>query len=153
MSARSSSRQIDGRSSANHPGDSGTASARKAHRQFECPGGGLPDSPMGPNRPRSHDKAARAPDINARRKSARPVSKDPSRRLPISPAGGWGLSLCSALKARKGLDPVLLNGTRRMLTSDAGVVIFEDQPFRCTPLRESLKRVQKTHGMMMRFIP
>jgi hypothetical protein len=87
----------------------------KTRRQFGCPGGGLPDSPIGPNRTRSHNKAAVAPDIYSFGQIAFRVAESPARRLSVkvmlpAPSGqrlAMGEFLVFGPKARKRLNPIL----------------------------------------------
>ena len=81
-------------------GQFGDGAGPESHRQFGCPRGRLPDSPIGPNRTRSHDKAALAPDVYSFRKIALPIAESPADRLPVKvmlPApGGAGLGMMGA---------------------------------------------------------
>src|SRR5580704_13968897 len=64
-------------------GQFGDGAGPESHRQFGCPRGRLPDSPIGPNRTRSHDKAALAPDVYSFGEIAFRIAEDPAYRLSI----------------------------------------------------------------------
>jgi hypothetical protein len=78
-------------------GQFGDSVGRESRRQFDCPWGRFPDSPIGPNRTRSRDKAALASDVYSFRKIALLIAESPADRLSVnvvlSAPGGAGFGM------------------------------------------------------------